>query len=250
MPWHRGLGWNPQRPDHRDFAFEPTVSHVPAEVELNFDSIPVLDQGQQGSCTGHGVANGVMFDQFTQGRPVVVPSREFIYYNARVTEGTQGQDSGAFIRDAVDVPIKLGAPPDSDFPYNDQVFNVRPPQKAYNDATKQKAIQYQATKYGSLQATIASGYPFIFGFTVYQNFYNIGSNGVMPMPQGPVVGGHCVIAFGYNAYSTKPSRTPLKHFKCRNSWSSQWGDHGNFYMPYAYFDKGLCGDYWVLKRLS
>jgi C1A family cysteine protease len=258
MPWSRelekGMGWNPQRPDHRDIRFQPhaeALAATPVEhsLQAQFAKIPYLDQGQQGSCTGHGVSTTFMFDQVQQGLPVVIPSREFVYYNARVTEGTQTQDSGAQVRDAFAVGINLGVPPDSDFPYNDKVYAVRPPQKAYNDALQQKALQYQATRYGSLRATIASGYPFVFGFTVYENFYNIGSDGVMPMPAGQVVGGHCVVAFAYNS-GNKGSTTPVRHFRIRNSWGTSWGYGGDFFMPYEYFDQGLTSDYWVLKRIS
>lgn len=254
MPMGRGLGWNPQRPDHRDIKFKPSVealaaTPVESSLESDFVQIPYLNQANQGSCTGHGTATLTMWDQVKQGLPVVIPSREFIYYNARVTEGTQLQDSGAQVRDAFGVLIDLGVPPDSDFPYNDKVYAVRPPQRAYDDAKKQMALQYQAVKYGQLRATIASGYPFVFGFTVYENFYNIGSDGIMPMPAGQVVGGHCAVAFAFNS-GNKNSTTPRRHFRIRNSWGTDWGYGGDFFMPYEYFDKGLCSDQWVLKRIS
>ena len=252
-----GYGWLPQLPDHRDHEFLPSVPRhrLPDSLTLDVTKIPVLDQGQQGSCTGHGTAGVVMFDQQKQGEQVVVPSREFIYYNARVYEGTQDQDSGAQVRDAVKVVAKLGVPPDSDFPYNDQVFNVRPPAQAYADATRQEALVYEAVAYGHVDQALASGFPVVFGFTVYESFESpeVAATGVVPIPQPgeQMIGGHCVWCWGYNSsYSTMVAGMPPRTKACRNSWSDGWGDGGNFYLPQAYFDAGLCSDFWTIRRIG
>jgi C1A family cysteine protease len=250
-------GWLAQRPDHRDHEFLPSVPRqaIPPELELEIAGIPVLDQGQQGSCTGHGSAGIVMFDQKKQGEPVVVPSREFIYWNARNIEGTPDQDSGAQVRDVVKVIAGMGAPPDSDFPYNDQVYSVRPPAQAYTDALRQEALVYEAVRYPHLNQALASGFPFVFGFTVYESFESaqVEQTGIVPIPQPgeQVLGGHCVWCWGYNTrYSGQTGRIPPRHKACRNSWNSAWGDYGDFYLPQAYWDMGLCSDHWVIRRIG
>lgn len=256
-----GYGWIPQHPDLNDFEFLPTVAaqSIPQQFQLDISGIPVLDQGQQGSCTGHGTSGIVMFDQKKQGLPIVVPAREFIYYNARVYEGSQDSDSGALVRDAVKVVAKLGVPSDSDFPYNDQVFNVKPPDQAYTDAIKQEATVYEAVRYPHLNQAVASGYPFVFGFTVYESFESgtVASNGVVPIPEKgeSVLGGHCVWCYGYNsAYSNwsapDGSIYPARSKKCRNSWNEGWGYRGDFYLPQWYFDNQQCSDYWVIRQLT
>src|ERR1035437_4209922 len=94
-------GWVPQRPNINDREFLPTMGPLDvAQTEFanNVTSIPTLDQAQQGSCTGHGPAGLVMYDQQAQGERVVVPSRAQIYYDARIPENTTDQDSGAQVR--------------------------------------------------------------------------------------------------------------------------------------------------------
>lgn len=253
----RGYGWRPQRPDHRDHEFLPTVARqqLPPQVKLDVTRIPVLDQGQQGSCTGHGTAGVVMFDQQAQGESVVVPSREFIYYNARVYEGTQYFDSGAQVRDALKVVAQLGVPPDSDFPYNPSVFDVRPPAQAYADATKQEALVYEAVQYPHIDQALASGFPVVFGFTVYESFESpqVAQTGVVPVPRRgeQVIGGHCVFTYGNNSsYSNTIDRMPPRTKPCRNSWGPEWGDRGDFYLPQWFFDTGQCADFWIIKRVG
>ena len=49
---------------------------------------------------------------------------------------------------------------------------------------------------------ISSGYPFVFGFSVYESFETdeVAKTGIMPMPQKneKVLGGHAVSAVGFN----------------------------------------------------
>src|ERR1700744_423783 len=109
-------GWNPSRPDSRDLQFKVAAQTPhPHQYELpGVANIPLLNQGQQGSCEGHGRANIVMFDQQKQGQPIVIPSRAMIYYDARIPEGNTDVASGAQTRDMVAGLVKYGAATDED----------------------------------------------------------------------------------------------------------------------------------------
>jgi C1A family cysteine protease len=90
---------------------------------------------------------------------------------------------------------------------------------------------------------LASGYPFVLGFTVYDSFESdaVAKTGVVPMParRENVLGGHAVLAVGYD---DKQSR-----LRMRNSWGRAWGVKGYFTMPYAYlFDDNLSDDFWKI----
>jgi C1A family cysteine protease len=67
-----------------------------------------------------------------------------------------------------------------------------------------------------MQGCLASGYPFVFGFTVYESFESdtVAQTGIVPMPaQGEqVLGGHCVVAVGYD--------DTQRRFIVRNSWGT------------------------------
>jgi len=67
-----------------------------------------------------------------------------------------------------------------------------------------------------MKECLAEGYPFVFGFTVYEKSYNSAST-VLPLPQAQegVIGGHAVLAVGYD--------DKKQHFTFRNSWGSKVG---------------------------
>lgn len=251
---HR-YGWIPSRPDHRDHEFLPTVARhtLNPTVLLDVSKIPVLNQGQQGSCTGHGTAGVVMFDQQKQSEPVDVPSRAMIYYDARLPEGSTNSDSGAQVRDAVGGVAKYGVCTDQEFPYNDRVFNIAPSAANYQEAKLQEALAYEAVAYPHLNAAIASGFPFVFGFTVYESFESsqVAETGIVPVPQPgeSVMGGHCVWCHGYTT-SEAADWVPAGSKVCRNSWGESWGHGGDFALPQWFFDNGQASDFWVIKRIG
>ncbi len=246
-------GWVPDIPDHRDFLFAAPVENM-AALPLSVDLRPqcpkgVYDQGQLGSCTANAIAGALEFDQMKQVLKTFTPSRLFIYYNERVMEGTVNSDSGAQIRDGIKSVGNIGACPETDWAYDVANFTVKPPAPAFNDAALGKALQYQRVPQvlTQMKGCLASGYPFVFGFTVYESFEGdeVARTGVVPMPSSTekVLGGHAVLAVGYEDKSQR--------FIVRNSWGPGWGMGGYFTMPYAYLTDGnLADDFWTVRMVA
>jgi C1A family cysteine protease len=248
-----GYGWNRDLPDGRDFMYAAPVeviSALPKTVDLRPRCPDVYDQGQLGSCTANAIGAALEFDQMKQQEPdPFTPSRLFIYYNERVIEGTVSSDSGAQIRDGVKSVNQLGAPPETAWPYMITKFRNKPPKTAYTDALKNQAIIYQrlTPTLSQLKGCVASGYPFVFGFTVYESFESaaVAKSGKVPMPQADEqqLGGHAVLAVGYQESS--------QTFIVRNSWGSGWGMEGYFTMPYPYLlQPTLSSDFWTIRSVE
>jgi C1A family cysteine protease len=96
-----------------------------------------------------------------------------------------------------------------------------------------------------MKSCLAAGFPFVFGFTVYESFESteVEHTGVVPMPapKEAVVGGHAVVAVGYKETD--------KRFIARNSWGTSWGQQGYFTIPYDYLTNSkLAGDMWTIRR--
>jgi len=250
---HGGYGWVRDLPDARDFVYAAPLIRfpkgLPASIDLRTQCPPIYNQGQLGSCTGNGIAGAIEFDQHKQGNHEFMPSRLFIYYNERVMEGTVSQDSGAQIRDGVKSVATLGAPPETDWPYDIAKFAQKPPPKAYSDAKQDLVTAYSRVTQDLLQmqGCLADGYPFVFGFTVYESFESdaVAQTGVVPMPASgeKVVGGHCVVAVGYD--------DSQRRFIIRNSWGTGWGMKGYCTMPYEYLlNSHLANDFWTIRSVA
>jgi C1A family cysteine protease len=160
---------------------------LPPKVDLRTKCPPLYDQGQLGSCTANAIAGAIEFDQMKEQLPqVFVPSRLFIYYNERVIEGTVDSDSGAMLRDGIKTVAKQGACPEPMWPYAIAKFKTKPSTACYTEAAKHTAVSYQrlVQSLTQMQGCLASGYPFVFGFTVYESFESnvVAHTGHAPMP--------------------------------------------------------------------
>jgi C1A family cysteine protease len=252
MPQNKHYGWVPDLPDHRDQLYAAPVvnlANFPPQKDLRPQCPPVYDQGDLGSCTANAIAGAVQFDLIKESKPVFTPSRLFIYYNERVIEGTVNSDSGAMIRDGIKSIAHQGDAPETDWPYDIAKFAMKPSPKTYADAKKHQAVLYQRLMQdlAQMKGCLASGFPFVFGFTVYQSFETpqVASTGVVPMPapSEKSVGGHAVMAVGYD--------DSQQRFIVRNSWGTTWGMAGYFTMPYAYLTQSnLSDDFWTVRVVN
>ena len=243
-------GWIPDLPDQRDHLYAApfeVLRALPPSVDLRSQCPPVYDQGQLGSCTANAIGGVIQFDQMKEKlADIFIPSRLFIYYNERVIEGTVDSDSGAQIRDGIKSVASQGVCPEDMWPYNIANFTEKPPANCYEVALQHRAVSYSrlARNLTLMKGCLASGYPFTFGFTVYESFESpeVAQTGVVPMPASgeKVLGGHAVDAVGYD---DSPQR-----FIVRNSWGTGWGMNGYFTMPYAYLtQRGLSSDFWAIR---
>jgi C1A family cysteine protease len=244
------FGWIPDLPDHRDYLYAapvPMLQALPTSIDLTAQCPPIYDQGQLGSCTANAIAGAIQFEEIKQNLPqVITPSRLFIYYNERVIEHTVDSDSGAMLRDGIKSVAQQGACPEEEWPYDIAQFQQKPGTNCYEDALQHKVKLYQrvAQNLNQMKGCLASGYPFVVGFSVYESFETpqVAQTGHVPLPQSTEqqIGGHAVVAVGYDDAN--------QWFICRNSWGTNWGMNGYFTMPYAYLtNSDLSSDFWTIR---
>jgi C1A family cysteine protease len=258
-------GWHPDLPDLRDHIYaapKQALVALPSKVDLRPENAPIYDQGPIGSCTANAIAAAFEFDLRKQFLGDFSPSRLFIYYNERSMEGDVSTDSGAQIRDGVKSVATLGVCPETEWPYDATPATsdggpfpagsravTEPTQACYSEALKNKATSYQRVTrtLSQFKGCLASGYPFVLGFSVYTSFEGpkIAEDGVLDLPQPDErpLGGHAVLAVGYD--------DALQRFLIRNSWGTSWGQQGYFTMPYAYLlEAGLSSDFWTIRMVA
>jgi hypothetical protein len=250
MAWY---GWRPDLPDPRDHYYSaPVALSIPRQFELPARLLPpVYNQGKLGSCSGNAIAAAIQFERMRQGlrRSGLLPSRLFIYYNERDIEGTTDSDSGAQIRDGIKSVASQGACFESgpnSWPYRIAEFAIKPPDSCYAAARTDQVLSYSRLmqSLSDMKICLATGFPFIFGFSVFSAFESreVASTGVVPLPGvgDRPVGGHAVLAVGYDDVTQR--------FKVRNSWGADWGHEGYFTIPYSYVcHPDFASDFWTIR---
>jgi len=206
----------------------------------------VEDQGQLGSCTGNALAGALEFLERKTSSPFTDLSRLFIYYNERVIEHSVKSDSGAQIRDGVKTLAKQGVCSEKKWPYVVSKFESKPTTACYTEAKRHIISTYhRILTLDEMRTCLAEGYPFVFGFTVYEAFESqeVSRTGIVNLPGAAerVVGGHAVLGVGYD--------DGQRRFIVRNSWGPKWGQHGYFTIPYVYLaSRNLADDFWTIRK--
>jgi len=270
------LGWMRDLPDIRDYSVDtPKVqetlkmypqygSTIPDTVDLRQWCSPIEDQQALGSCTANAAVGAVELLQRAYYGNHIDMSRLFVYKTTRNLMQRTG-DTGATIRGTMKALAMFGSPPEQYWDYDIQDFDLEPSQFAYAMGQNYKAISYyrldpqiKTTEAMSqtvqrIQQQLAWGIPCVFGFIVFYSVPRPGDGKIdipMPTPGDYPMGGHAVLAVGYDNNRMMPTTTPGKSVKgaflIRNSWGTSWGDGGYGWLPYSFVRSGLAVDWWAL----
>jgi len=250
----RKFGWKRDLHDPRDFKFKVSPLYapriVPPFVDLRPLCPPIYNQLDLGSCTANALASAFQFEQMREGITNFVPSRLFIYYNERVIEDTVNEDAGAMIRDGIKTMANDGVCPETLWDYIPSKFTTKPCNNCYKTAEENQVIQYLRIAEHTLQGVkeaLTDGYPVTFGFTVYDSMMTneVARTGLVPSPTeiDRPVGGHAVKAVGYD--------DSIECMIVKNSWGTDWGMNGYFYLPYWYITTAdASADFWVIQLVE
>jgi C1A family cysteine protease len=241
-------GWKPDLPDHRDILYgvvHRVGAPLPPSADLRSICPAVENQGNLNSCTGNALAGILEILEMKDKIPFQELSRLFIYYNERLIEHSVQADDGAAIRDGIKTLVKQGVCSEKKWPYAQNKWNAKPPKACYAEASKHQVTSYQRIQsLDEMRACLADGYPFVFGFSVYEGFESpaVAKTGILDLPkQGErQVGGHAVVGVGYD--------DSARRILVRNSWGADWGQAGYFTMPYEYVEnRNLSDDFWSIR---
>jgi len=238
-----------------DLDFKATL---PLFVDHSANMPPVGNQGQYGSCVGWAVGyyyktyqeyqdyNWSVFDQ----NHIMSPSFVYNHING-------GADYGADFDDAFKLLLDNGCATYKDFPY--QNFVNWPGEKAYFNALKFRSDQFyyintqNMTGIQQLKQHVSNGNCAVLGIAVYSNFDNIqnyGYNYCSADLTGGIRGYHAVTIIGYD--DTRVTSDGAGAFKLVNSWGTNWGLSGYFWMSYtAVMDALISGQqaYYTTDRI-
>ena len=244
----RRYGWRRPTTPHRGVRLALSAADLdglPAAADLREAMPEVYDQGPLGSCTGQAVGGGLAYLSRRVGVDVA-PSRLALYFDGRAARGHVLEDDGAVLVDVVSAASIRGFAGEDLWPYEVERFAASPSAAYRERALHTRLVNVEALAHdlGSLLATLAAGYPIVFGVEVFESFERVDTGGVVPMPERDEreLGGHAMLAVGYDRESG--------HFLVRNSWGEDWGARGYCWMPFDYLlDPTLCGEAFALRAV-
>ena len=202
---HKIHGWLPDIPDQRDYiysAIKPKI-RIPSKADLRRYCSAVESQGKLGSCTACALAGNLEFLDNMPDHKYYDVSRLFIYYNERALRGDEDYDSGASLRDGIKTLKKAGCCREAIWPYVVSRFDIKPPGRCYLEAGRRRIESYyRMHTLTEMLTCLTQGYPFVFGFAVYESFRSKQTERtgrvVMPKKGERMIGGHAVMAVGDN----------------------------------------------------
>jgi hypothetical protein len=248
----RNLDARPDTVDFRDQMFVATLVEVPVEIPVEKylasyrkatrRDLPILNQGNEGACTGFGLA---AVCNYLLGTRVVRPwkdpvSPRMLYENARRYDEWQGEDyDGSSARGAMKGwhrhgvcaemcwPYKLG-PKEREGLTNERALDAaRRPLGAYFRVNHRDLVAMHA-------AIAETGILFVTA-NVHDGWDGVGKNGLITYDEG-TTGGHAFAIVGYDEYG----------FWLQNSWGPKWGKNGFGRMGYEdWLANGY--DVWVAR---
>jgi C1A family cysteine protease len=259
------FGWIPDLPDFRDYSvniiYKPVdetqkITQLPASVDLRSMCSKIEDQGQLGSCTSNAIVGNLEFLEIKDKIAAFADlSRLFVYYNERVIEHSINYDNGASLRDGIKTIAAQGICTEKLWPYDISKFRNRPNEVCYKDALNHRATAYyRIDNLTQMRICLADGFPFVFGFSVFESFESpeVANTGIVPMPAmtEQLLGGHAVCAVGYNM-DKKIFTNSIGSGLIRNSWGTNWGEAGYFWMPLEYLiNRNLSNDFWSIRTMK
>ena len=214
--------------DFRDKMYVPTLVEVPTRVPLEQyqayyknKTVPVLNQGKEGACTGFGLATVANF--LLQRRRVVPDftsvSPRMLYEMARRYDEWPGEAySGSSARGAMKGWHKHGVCAATVWPYDaNKPGGTLTHARALNAARRPLGAYFRVNhqEIVAMHSALAEvGIVYATG-TVHRGWGAIGADGVIPFTI-EALGGHAFAVVGYDE----------RGFWIQNSWSETWGKGG------------------------
>lgn len=221
-------------PDPRDYIYQSTQAAVKDRVDLREWDSPIEDQNELGSCVGHSIANAYELN-LKRSYPGFYRdlSSLFVYYNARLIDGSVGEDVGTTIRSGLKGGRDYGICQERLWPYIIENFDDKPPVSAYEDAATRTVTEYQrVSTLEDILDSLNNFSPVVIALELFPGFDQVDEiNPVIAMPSDNElsIGLHAMSCIGYNQ-----SKQMLL---AKNSYGRSWGALGYCWIPYKYFKK-------------
>lgn len=214
---------------------------LPASVDLRAAWWDIGDQKNTGSCVGWGSTDGVARYMFVKAGRLAQNAKlspRFTWMACKETDQfttrpeTMIDGAGTTLKAAADILRNYGAVPETLLPFQIATAMYTGDENTFfaTAATRKIASYFNLQRnLASWKSWLATQGPILVGLNVDQTWDNAKATGgkLDTFQPNTVRGGHAVALVGY--------RTDGR-FIVRNSWGTDWGDHGFAYPTEAYIN--------------
>ena len=214
----------------------------------------VTNQGKLGACTATIASAYVSYLMQKNGvAEIFVPSRLYIYWNARVliAKKSHDRDTGVSMEDTCKAICDWGVCPEDICGYDVIKFWRRPTNNAY-DFAKQFKKNVATFSYETIAQDekiicerLDMGNLVMCSISMFESFRReiVAITAEVPLPktiEEAFVEDHSLLLVGYD--------TMKREFIAMNSWGKEWGEGGFCRIPFDYImNKLLCRDFCLLN---
>jgi hypothetical protein len=225
----------PSLPDSRDVLY--SAGHAaPANYSLKEFRGKIWNQGQWGSCTGHGTI-GMLHTFYKRATGLSIDFNPYwIWYWGRKKNNTHKQNVGAYVRDIFSNLVNVGVCEYSK--WKPKSYDEKPPR-----IKNKELIQFRGYKRFSLNVpdfeAVKNDFYYCVGVeklpigvttAVHKSFEDYTSKTgeiIIPNDSDPVIGYHWIYVDEVNQDG----------ILLVNSWGENWGNNGTCFMPWEYVRK-------------
>lgn len=234
--------------DPRDYLLselQPVGVPLPDSFDLRSSQSPVENQFHFGIC--YAMA-GTAFQEYWNTKEygtLIDLSERFVVWGTKKISGLT-EIQADYLVNAIKAIISFGTPLEKDYP-NDfslswERFIEEPPAEI-----KQKALEFRGKTYWRVdtdleslrQAIYQNKSPLFIGMPWYSSYNKPEADGRLPLPSGKK-SGHAVLCVGWEG----------EKLWFKNSWGTDWGAKGYFYIPFNDFQKYEIWDARILLDLE
>jgi C1A family cysteine protease len=231
--------------------YESTPQTVPL-ITRSFDRLPTSyslkgytptpqSQGQQGSCVGwasafgartiaYAVKNNWQYNTAKINENTFSPA--FVYNQIKVNDKCEG----AYIENAMKVMNTYGSVKMTDFPYNPTTCTTAPSNYNFSKAKDHKILTYERLAkwenpenlIGKVKKALSNKNPVVIGLFQFTDL-KTDTNNVWISNTGSY--GHAMVVVGYDDNKSGGA------FEIMNSWGTNFGNNGFFWIKYTDFEK-------------
>lgn len=218
--------------------YEPKET-TDTNIDLSHEFTSIKNQGPVGACTTFALTSVYEYILKKNDLKEHDLSERFLYYNAREADNRLDKE-GVAISTAIRSVSDRGICLEEKWPYSQTEYNVKPSGEAYEDALNRKIKKAlnvvigndKAKNRDAIRSAVAEGYPVVISFNLYEGFYSIGKDGIVPLPTAEEVkemskgpkNSHAMALCGYDDKN--------QVFLVRNSWGERFGKNGYCFIPY------------------